>query len=234
MKKISLLLLLVLVLKLGWTQNSNLDYNYAIKIYNLTSYEEYTESTSYINETRTSLQILHPTIAFQWNNNKRNSNEVELTSFKLGKLETKSETQDTIKGGNYNLDYDKFSTMISVRYEYILNFNKSKDRKIVPSLGFGINPYYTQTNYEPKSATKYKHSEMDTGLKLFLIPRLSYYIGSKIFIEINIPICISDVYYSVDKNENPIYQLEEGTNSTFNLDIFPMVFSGRIGIGIKI
>ena len=124
MKKISLLLLLVLVLKLGWTQNSNLDYKYAIKIYNLTSYEEYSESTSYINETRTSIQILHPTIAFQWNNDKRNSNEVELTNFKLGKLETKSETQDTVNGGKYNTEYDIFSTVISARYEYILNFNR--------------------------------------------------------------------------------------------------------------
>lgn len=234
MKKINLLLLLVLVLKLGWAQNSNLDYKYAIKIYNLTSYEEYTKTTSFINETRTSIQILHPTIAFQWNNNKRNSNEVELTNFKLGKLDTKSETQDTIKGGNYNLEYDKFSTMISARYEYILNFNKSKDRKIVPSLGFGINPYYTQTNYEPKNTTKYRYSEMHTGLKLFLTPRLSYYIGSKIFIDINLPICISDVFYSVDKNEDPSYQSAESTTSTFNIDIFPKVFTGRIGIGIKI
>ena len=185
MKKIILLLCLVLVFKLSWTQNSNLEYKYAVKVYNLTSYEEYSKSTNYLNQTKTSIQILHPTIAFQWNNNKKNANEVELTYFKLAKFMTNSEAQDTINSGNHNTEDDVISTMISVRYEYILNFNKSKDRKFVPSLGFGINPYYSQTSYNPTIATKFKHSELYLGTKLFLIPRLSYFIGSKSLVYIN-------------------------------------------------
>lgn len=234
MKKIYLLLFLVLVLKFGWAQNSNLEYKYAIKVYNLTSYEEYIKSTSYLNQTRTSFQLLHPTVAFQWNNDKRNTNEVELTNFELGKIETISENKDTTIAGINNLEGVVKSTMISARYEYILNFNKSKDRKFVPSVGFGINLYYKQKNYEPKITSNFNYSELYFGSKLFLTPRLSYFIGSKFFIEINIPICISDFYYSVDKNENPIYQSGEGTNSSFNIDIFPKIFTGRIGIGIKI
>lgn len=234
MKKFNLLLIFVLVLKFGWTQNSNLEYKYAIKVYNLTSYEEQSKSTSYLDQTKTTFQILHPTVAFQWNNDRRNANEVELTNFELGKIETISENKDTTQAGSFNLEGDVKSTLISARYEYILNLNKSKDQKFVPSVGFGISPYFKQKTYEPKITSEFKYSEMYFGTKLYISPRISYFIGSKFFIEINIPICISDFYYSVDKNENPIYELGEGTTSSFNIEIFPQIFTGRVGIGIKI
>ena len=234
MKKISLLLVLVFVLKFGWAQNSNLDYKYALKIYNLTAYEEYSKSTSYLNQTKTTFQLLHPTIAFQWNNSKNNAHEVELTYFNVANFEAYSLAQDTINDVIQNLGDDVISSVISVRYEHILNFNKSKDQKFVPSVGFGINPYYTQTNYSPKISSLFPHSELYVGTKLFLTPRLSYFIGSKFFIDVNIPICISNIYFTSDKNENPTYEIEERTTSSFNVDLFPNIFTGRIGIGIKI
>ncbi len=73
------LFLLIIVVKTGWTQNTNLDYKYALKIYNLTTYEEQLKSTR-LNDTssyryqytNTTLQILQPTIAFQWKSKKNN------------------------------------------------------------------------------------------------------------------------------------------------------------------
>lgn len=234
MKKISLLLFLVFVLKFGMAQNSNLEYKYALKVYNLTSYQEYNKSSNYLNQTKTTFQILHPTLAFQWNNGKNNAHEVELTYFNVAKVENYSEDLDIINGVIQNLGGDIISSVISVRYEHILNFNKSKDQKFVPSVGFGINPYYTQTSYSPKISSLFPHSELYVGTKLFLTPRLSYFIGSKFFIDVNIPICISNIYFTSDKNENPTYEVGERTTSSFNVDLFPNLFTGRIGIGIKI
>ena len=84
MKNYILIILLLLFIKNGWTQNTNLDYKYAIKIYNLTTFDEYRESksdtTAYSTKT---LQILHPTVAFQWKTKKNNFHEIELTNFML-------------------------------------------------------------------------------------------------------------------------------------------------------
>lgn len=138
MKKYSLIVLLLILIKSGWTQNSNLDYKYALKVYNLTSYEEYAKSkmlndtSSYLLQyTTTTLQILHPTIAFQWQTSKNNFHEFELTSFMLRKLGIKTDTKnDTTNNGQAVSESDLTTTAISVRYEYILNFRKRRTRNL--------------------------------------------------------------------------------------------------------
>jgi len=44
MKAYSLLLTILILTKSGWTQNSNLNFKYALKVYNLTSFEEHNKS----------------------------------------------------------------------------------------------------------------------------------------------------------------------------------------------
>jgi hypothetical protein len=237
-----LLFLVLLFIKSGWTQNTNLDYKYAFKIYNLTTFDEYERSRTIndtssiqVDYTTTTLQILHPTIAFQWKTKKNNFHEIELTNFMLGKLTTKTENKDdTINNGQTVRGYDLVTTSISARYEYILNFYKSKESKFVPSLGFGINPYYRQNNYTPKNESSFSSSEQYFGAKVFLTPRLTYYLSSKFFLDINIPICFFDGYFLIDKENNPALPIQERTISTFNFNGFPKVYSGRIGVGLKL
>jgi hypothetical protein len=239
--KLFTLWLLIFVIKIGWTQNINLDYKSALKIYNLTSFDEQTRSsrlTASSNRyqyTNTTLQILHPTIAFQWKSNKNNFHEIELTSLMLGKIGTKTEIMNdttnigqTISGGNLT------TTAISLRYEYILNFNKSKDSKLVPSIGFGINPYYRQNNNSPKTSSSFPSTDISTGMKAFITPHITYFLTSKLFIDINIPLCFIDSFYFAGKDYNPTFSNLERTTNASNFSLFPKVYSGRIGIGIKL
>jgi hypothetical protein len=242
MKRIGIIILLLLFMKSGWTQNANLDYKNAIKIYNLTSFEEYNKSrtpdensSNIYSYTTATHQILHPTIAFQWKTKKNNFNEIELTSFMLGKLGTEIE----IKNDSTNIQYitdgsDVISTLISARYEYILNFNKSKDRKLVPSLGFGINPYFSQNKYLPKVTSSFVTSEKYLGVKVFFTPRLSYYLTSRVFLDLNIPVCVGEIYYTIYKEDNPAIVADQRTTSSIDFREFPKIFSGRIGIGLKL
>lgn len=238
-KKLLTIFLLIIVVKIGWTQNTNLDYKSAIKIYNLTSFDEQTISRrltasspryQYANAT---LQILHPTIAFQWRSKMNNFQEIELTSFMLGKIGKTTDSittnsAQTISGGDLTI------TAISLRYEYIFNFNKSKDSKLVPSIGFGINPYYRQNNYSPKTSISFPSSDISIGMKAFITPRITYFLTSKLFIDVNIPLCFFDTFYFVGKEDNPALSLLERTTNTSNFSLFPKVYSGRIGIGIKL
>jgi hypothetical protein len=234
------LLLMVITVKTSLGQNTNLDYKSALKIYNLTTFEEQIKSrrlndtSSYrFQYTNTLLKILNPTIAFQWKSKNYNFHEIELTGLILGKNGTKTEiindttnNRQTINGG------DLKTTVISVRYEYILNFNKSKDRKFVPSIGFGINPYYRQINYSPKITSSFPTSEISFGMRTFITPRLTYFLTSKLFIDVNIPLCVFDTFYLADKEDNPASPVQERTITTFNYNQFPKIFSGRIGIGL--
>lgn len=243
MKNKPLTLVFVLfVIKTGWTQNTNLDYKSSLKFYNLTTFDEQTKSRmlndtsdALYQSTNTTLQILHPTIAFQWKSKKNNFHEIELTSLLLGKIGSKTvivndatNNGQTINGGNLT------TAVISARYEYILNFNKSKDSKIVPSIGFGINPYYRQNNYSPKISSSFPTSEISVGMRTFITPRLTYFVTSKLFIDINIPLCFFDTFYFLDKEDNPAIPVEQRTIKTFNYNQFPKILSGRLGVGIKL
>jgi hypothetical protein len=243
MNNISLTLFsLIFVVKISLGQNKNLDYKNAFKIYNLTAFEEETKlrryndsSFSYAQYTSTSFQILHPTFAFHWKSKKNNFHEIELTSFMLGKMGKKTEMISNTNNNGQIINGDNLTrTEISFQYEYILNFSKSKDRKIVPFLGFGINPYYRQINYSPKIASSFPTSETKVGTRVFITPRLTYYATSKLFIDLNIPLCFFDTFYFSDKEDNPTIPVQKRTITTFNFNEFPKIFSGRLGIGLKL
>jgi hypothetical protein len=241
MKKLIFLIVFVLLNLYLWSQNSNLDFKYAIKLYNLTTFEDNsktgvdTSSWNTYNYTDKTLQVLHPAIAFQWKTNKNDFHEIELTSFRLDKVETGTENQsDTINMNKMISGGEIITTAISVRYEYILNFNKSNDSKFVPSLGFSISPYYRQINRMPYVSNEYMTSEKYIGTRAFVVPRLTYYFLSKFFIDLNIPICISDIYFLSDKNEDPTLTIDQRTINTFDFEAFPKFLSGRIGVGVKL
>jgi hypothetical protein len=238
-KKLLTLFVLIIVVKIGWTQNTNLDYKSALKIYNLTSFDEQTisrrltASSPLYQYTYTTLHILHPTIAFQWQSKKNNFHEIELTSFLLGKIGKTTDSitttsARTISGGDLTI------TAISVRYEYILNFNKSKDSKLVPAIGFGINPYYRQNKNSPKVTSSFPASDISIGMKALVTPRLTYFLTPKLFIDVNIPLCFFNTFYFAAKENNPALSILERTTNTFNFNLFPKVYGGRIGIGIKL
>jgi hypothetical protein len=243
MKTLPLALLLMLfIVKTSEGQNTQLDYQSALKIYNLSTYEEQTtftplsDTSSYRQQnTTTSLQLLRPSIAFQWKSKKNNFHEIELISFSLGKNGTKSENiNDSTNTGQLISSVDFTSTVISVRYEYILNFNKSKESKFVPSIGFGANPYFRKNDIAPKTSNAFPSSETAIGMRAFITPRLSYYFTSKLFLDVNIPLCLFDNAITTIKNENPSIPISQQKISAFDFSQFPRLFSGRIGIGIKL
>jgi hypothetical protein len=218
MKKYISLLVLLLFIKIGWAQNTNLEFKAAIKFSNQTTVigkDIYVLDTTlydwlYRNGT---YQVFHPTFAVQWTTKKNNIHEIELTDLRFSSGPV---------------------ILTSLRYDYIINFNKKKDSKIIPSLGIGINPYYFQLDKNPEIETQYGESYKYIGAKIFITPGLTYYCGSKFFINFNIPVCILDAYYKSYQSYDPTLTIDEMTiNSTNFGAIFPYYFSARFGIGLK-
>ena len=121
-----------------------------------------------------------------------------------------------------------------MRYEFVLNFNKSKDRKLVPSIGFGVNPYFKQSSSVPKTANLFPSSEKHVGVKGFVTPRLTCFMTSKLFLDLNLPFCVMDSYALASQESNPTIPIGDQTATTFNFKRFPKQFSARIGVGLKL
>lgn len=242
MNKICLTTLFALFTILSIAQSNNFDFRHGLKVYNMTSYQKNTEQTIYDNAPSLSsnyevksFQFLQPTIAFLWNSEKHNFHEVELTSLRFGKNDALTELYDDSNGStqiiqgssDYNVD-------ISMRYEFILNLAKSKDWKLMPFIGFGANPYFNRISLTPKTSNLYPLSTMQTGIRGFVVPRLTYFINSKVFLDLNVPFCITDFNIERFENNNPSLTEEERVKSTLNFRQFPNRFSVRLGVGLKL
>jgi hypothetical protein len=241
-KSLLLILLAVSSITLAHAQNPNLNYKTALKLYNISTYEAQTKlvpnsnssAISYVN-TSTALQYLQPSIAFQWHAKNNNFHELELTKLQLGKeiYNTKlvnDSTNATISTGGGEL----VTTSIALRYEYIFHFIKTRQIKLVPSLGLGGNPYFRQTTYQQIVSNDFKSTYSKTGFKAFVTPRVNYFITNKFFLDVNMPICIFDAVATSDYVGNPVLPLANRTKNSFEFGPFPKYISARIGLGIKI
>ncbi len=159
----------------------------ALKVYNLTTYEDAFNSEKMqdssglrYNYSNSTLMILHPTIAFQWQAKNNNFHEAELTNLMLRKINTLTEAvKDStdfyeVAGGTQITN-----TFVSVRYEYIMNFAKKNDRMFVPSIGFGANPYLQREKNLPKVSNAYRTAETTVGMRTYLTPRITWYFSPK-------------------------------------------------------
>lgn len=246
MSRYLIIVSLPFVLTNGWSQNTNLDYQGAIKISNQTSYTGFSKTSADIDSTlnyttTTSLQILQPTIAYQWKTKNHNFHEVELTDFSFNRSTSLTQiVGDSIPpaspayvgipiGGGKTVN-----AMISLKYEYIMTFRKMKEKKLVPSLGLAINPFFMHTGFRPALSNDYPKKDQIYGVNFFITPRLTYFISKKIFVDINLPLCLARTYFSSHVEENPVLPLNARRTTTYSFESFPAILSARIGVGIKI
>ena len=115
-----------------------------------------------------------------------------------------------------------------------MTFRKEKEKKLIPSFGFAASPYFKLTHYSPVLANAYPTTESFFGARFFVTPRLTYYLSSKFFIDINIPLCVLSTYFLTDRADNPALPVNERRAYTFSFETFPSILNARIGIGIKI
>ena len=242
MKKYSITFAIVFITLVSYSQNQYLDFKYGLKVSNLTSFEENTTVTISDPASGTSsqfveksLQIFHPTVAFLWKSKKNNFHEVELTSFSFRNQNDNTYQIIDSMAIIQTISGASISTVdISMRYEFILNFSKSKAKKLVPSVGFGVGPYFERYSSNPSTANFFPSTEIQTGIRTFITPRLTYFIGSKLFLDVNLPLCFTDLNVQTSERSDPTIPVEQRSISTFNFRMFPSQFSGRIGIGLKL
>jgi len=223
----------------GFSQNKNLDYKYAFKIYNLSTYQNttntFSDSVSTTNIFNSTFKILSPTIACSWKAKKSNFHEVELTSFQLNKANHETSVIPLNSTSNFPISGNEVtSTNISLRYEYILNILNKSTKPFVPTLGFSVNPYYQHLKSKPHTSQAFPWSSADFGFHGYIIPRVTYYLKSKCFFDFNIPVAIFNFKNSFATVRNPQIPVESQRISEMDFSFLPKILSFRLGVGIKL
>jgi hypothetical protein len=126
------------------------------------------------------------------------------------------------------------SIKLGFRYEYTVALIKNKTTKFKPYLGFGLNPHFNFTSFSPYTSNKFYMSQKHVGLLFQITPRVIKHLNEKWFLDLNIPISIGEVSYSNFKDTDPSRSAQERVISTIDLDLFPINYQLKLGIGLKI
>ena len=222
------------------SKNKYLNYDFGIKLYNESSFSDSkiqlgTKPNPQNNLFRESekTDVLRPTIAVSWRNKKSNFHEIELNRFNIDV----DNSQDVVyqNGQRITLDGGRtVSTNFSVRYEYIVQFGKKKNNRLVPALGFAINPYFARENAQPHTSTLFPTLILETGFRTYVVPRATYYFSSKFFMDVNVPMSLAGFSIQYQNIKDPSLSPTQQRNSLFNFDMFRNMFQARVGLGFKI
>ncbi len=241
MKKSCLSAALVLTAIMVVAQESPRAYRSAIKLYNLTDWEDYTVNGAY-NDTNFyvhrdfALRILHPTIAYQWQSNKGHYHEIELITLQVAHTERFTKSSTPAMGNTSQTVVSEITTRaaLSVRYEYQMSLRPQHERPWDLSLGVGVNPYYFFQIYSAEISTVFPTSVSTFGTRVFAVPRFTWHLSPRIFLDVNIPICLGEYRHQSRYNESPVIPISERRKGEIDFTAMPALYSGRIGIGVKL
>jgi hypothetical protein len=239
MKKSLLIIVLILFAKIILSQNTLS--NYSLKLSNQFLKEKYKidyqfDSINVKSYTNSDVSIFHPTFAIQLFDKKKNVHELELIDFYFNTDKGYQEIREYKTGNTYGKYYvaRKVKLNLSIKYEYILIAKMFKEKKLKPSIGFGISPYVKSENQLLNSISNFQISETKIGIRTFFTPRLIYNFSERFFIDINTPFTLASIYLVSTKRNNPSLPINQRSISSFNFESFQKYWSGRIGIGLRI
>lgn len=222
------------------SKNKHLNYDFGIKLYNELSFAEsktqmgvnpFPQNNLYRESQKTN--ILKPTIAVLWRNKKGNFHEVELNRFnndvdKYEDVVYQNGMRIVINGGR------TVNTNLSVRYEYIIQFGKKKNSRLLPSLGFAVNPFYERLSYQPNVSTAFPIMILETGFRTYITPRATYYFSRKFFMDVNVPLALASFSIQYQKIQDPSLSSNQQQYGVMNFDMFRNMLNARVGLGLKI
>ena len=122
---------------------------------------------------------------------------------------------------------------VGLRYEFAFNLLKEELRHGL-FVGASVQPYFDYLNTKPITSASFPTDTKIFGTKLHLIPRYTYDIGKKWFLDVNFPIEAMNILAYRLHTQNPILSEQDRIVSDVQGDFFAEIFQFRIGIGLKL
>ncbi len=178
---------------------------------------------------------LTPSISYTWQNRKRNYHEIEWHQLDMRKEKHETEYINPITGErSYQQTRSFTTTTIALRYEYIFNLSKKKNRTFMPSVGIAAMPAYHRNSSTPYTGSDYPTSQAYIGIRHFVIPRIHIAVTNRLMVDINIPISVVDAGVISNKILNPTLPNHAQKYSVADFTLFPAYHTARIGVMLKI
>jgi hypothetical protein len=118
-----------------------------------------------------------------------------------------------------------------VRYEYTRPFLKKKDAALVPAIGVAGSLFYERFKTTPYTTNVLPVTETTTGMRGFIVPRLNWYAGKRLFFDLNVPVCLLHAGYQQSNQQNPTVPEQLQKMGLIKFDLLPDYYSLRIGAG---
>ena len=236
MKQFFKLILLISVIcmaqKVSYAQKTN----YQIKVYynflHTSSETDYGDPTlSQVRErASTNFGVVIP--AFVVAKNKAR-HEIELSNFRINNSKNVV-TAPASNGGTVAISGVRVLYIhMAVRYEFAFNLLDTKSLSGL-FLGASVQPFIDYARSIPETSLSFPIRNRQLGARLHLIPRYTYDIGKRWFIDVNFPINMVVAGHDGQRVENPVLTTKQQCNGGFDTDFFNNIFQVRIGIGLKL
>jgi hypothetical protein len=200
-------------------QDSTESYWYSAKVYANIQYQR--DGGPVFSSSQT---LVQPAYAFQMKTANGNAHEFELSNFLF----------NATKSGDPNAVYKSRATNVVLKYEYIINLMKKRNPRLAPSVGLGAAPYFHHVRGVPTTSSAFPYRNTVFGLSGLLIPRVTYNVTSRLYLDINVPITILDLHHQSNKVSNPAVPVSKRTNSLTRFDMLQLEpITVRIGLGIR-
>lgn len=192
--------------------------------FNVSYYNSQTNSTRNTNE----LNFSRISLAFAINTNKNFIHEMEIIIPELSKSINKVKLPLDYSFQDDGTRVGTISTF-SLRYE-ISKIVSNPSKKFRFNLGLGINPYFTETEYEPEVSNAYYGNTKLLGASFNIIPRINCNFTDKILIDLNIPFKLYDLQNEETSDNNPSLPIRQQTSNEFTNTFFEDAYTIRLGV----
>jgi hypothetical protein len=204
---------------------------FSLKLYNVSTFnpERVTNYSMFTMKNKLN-KFISPAAALTIRTKRGNQHEIEVSDIRY------EVNEQTIRPKGFPGVYSdkRHNIGMALRYEYILVFAKKKDWKVQPSLGFSGQPYFNVDKLTSGNTSVFPTSYSEIGMRGYVIPRINADICKRVFLDVNVPICMMDMKYTSRKQMSPGLPAAQQNVSVFDFEAMPSYFSFRVGLGVRL
>jgi len=163
---------------------------------------------------------------------KQMRHEIELSAFRVKRDRDFEGVTEELEGYIIPVEGSRdWRVNIGLRYEFAFNLLQEKLRHGL-FVGASAEPYFDYWNFLPATSADFPTNDRVFGTRLHLIPRYTFDISRRWFVDVNFPIEMMDAFVHRSYSGNPTLSERVGIDTQANF--FDKVFRFRIGIGLKL
>jgi hypothetical protein len=129
--------------------------------------------------------------------------------------------------------FEGTGSSFSLRYE-IGKFLTKEQKQVRFAMAAGVNPYYLKIDYEPNVTTAYPSYNRTYGASFNIIPRFTFDITERLFLDLNIPLKLFDLQMNKTHIRNPAIPIRQQINEYLETKFFENAYTIRLGLAYSL